>query len=105
MLLMIKGILNGILKMIISVLNIFLIPVNALFENLFPDMTISINTFVTFVNTYVGGFLSYFFSILPPTFRGILVIWLTFIVAYYTIHYVYIGIVKVFDIIQKIKFW
>lgn len=102
---MIKGILNGLLKMIISVLNIFLIPVNALFENLFPDMTNSINTFVSFVNTYVGSFLSYFFSILPPIFRNILVIWLTFVIGYYTIYYTYLGIIKIFNIIQKIKFW
>lgn len=102
---MIKGILNGILKMIISILNIFLIPVNALFENLFPDMSNSINTFTSFVNQYVGGFLSYFFSILPPIFRNVLVIWLTFVVGYYTIYYTYLGIIKIFNIIQKIKFW
>ena len=76
---MIKAIINGLLKLIMSILNVFLLPINALFENLFPDMTTAIGTFNTFVNTYVGGTFSYFFSILPPIFRNLLVIWFTFL--------------------------
>lgn len=102
---MIKSILNGILKVITSLLNIFLLPINTLFENVFPDMSSAINTFNNFVQTYVGGSLSYFFSILPPTFRGLLIIWLTFLVSYYSIYYTYLAIVKLWTIIQKIKFW
>jgi len=102
---MIKSILNGLLQMVISILNIFLTPINALFENLFPDMTNAISTFNTFVSTYIGGTLSFFFSILPPIFRSLLVIWFTFVVGYYTIYYTYLGIIKIFNIIQKIKFW
>ena len=63
---MVKALLNGFLKMLISVVNLFLTPINLLFENLFPNMTNAITQFNTFVNTYVGGTLSYFFSILPP---------------------------------------
>ena len=91
--------------MITSVVNIFLIPINALFENVFPDMTNAISQFNTFVNTYVGGTLSYFFSILPPIFRSMLTIWFTFVIAYYTIHFTYITVIKVWAIIQKVKFW
>lgn len=102
---MIKAILNGLLKALTSVLNILLLPVNALIENLFPNMANSIATFNSFVSQYVGGSLSYFFSILPPTFRGLLIIWLTFVVSYYSIYFVYLGIIKIFKIIQKVKFW
>lgn len=102
---MVKALLNGFLKMLISVVNLFLTPINLLFENLFPSMTSAINQFNTFVNTYVGGTLSYFFSILPPIFRGLLVTWLTFVVGYYTIHFTYTTAIKVWGIIQKIKFW
>ena len=77
---MIKAIINGILSLIISILDIILIPVNALFENLFPDVSSMISTFNTFVTTYVGGGLSYFFSILPPIFRGLLVTFITSVV-------------------------
>ena len=102
---MIKAIINGILSLIISILDIILIPVNALFENLFPDASSMISTFNSFVQTYVGGGLSYFFSILPPIFRGLLVTFITFVIAYYGVYYTYVGIKKIFDIIQKIKFW
>lgn len=102
---MINALLKGILSIITSILNIFLLPINALIENIFPDMSNAIGTFNTFINTYVGGTLSYFFSILPPIFRGILVIWFTFVIAYYSIYYTYIGILKIWNVIQKIKFW
>ena len=102
---MIKAIINGILNLIISILDIILIPVNALFENLFPDVTSMISTFNSIVQTYVGGGLAYFFSMLPPIFKGLLVTFITFIIAYYGVYYTYIGIKKIFDIIQKIKFW
>lgn len=102
---MIKAILNGLLTALTSVLNILLLPVNALLENLFPDMSNSISIFNSFVSQYVGGSLSYFFSILPPTFRGLLVVWFTFVISYYTIRFTYLGIIKLFKIIQKVKFW
>ncbi len=102
---MIKAILNGILNFIIKVLDIVLIPINALFTNLFPDVSSMISTFNNFVNTYLGGGLAYFFSLLPPIFRGLLSTFITFTIAYYGVYYVYVGIKKIFDIIQKIKFW
>lgn len=102
---MIKAIINGLLKIIMLILNVFLLPINVLIENLFPDMTQAIGTFNTFVNTYVGGTFTYFFSILPPIFRGILVVWFTFLISYYTIYYTYHGLIKIWGIIQKIKFW
>lgn len=102
---MIKAIINGILNILMKVIDIVLTPLNLLFDNLFPDVGNMISTFSTFVNTYVGGTLSYFFSLLPPIFRGLLTLFITFVIAYYGIYYTYIGIKKIFDIIQKIKLW
>lgn len=102
---MIKALINGILKLVIKVLDIVLTPINLLFVNLFPDVSSMISTFNNFVNTYVGNGLSYFFSMLPPIFKGLLVSFFTFVIAYYGIYYTYIGIKKIFEIIQKIKFW
>ena len=48
---MIKSLLTGILKIIVKVLNIVLLPINLLIENIFPDMTTSIQAFNNFVNT------------------------------------------------------
>ena len=102
---MIKALLNGILKMLTFVINLFLLPINALFNTLFPDMSSAIGNFNTFVNTYVGGTFTYVFSILPPIFRSVLVIWFTFLISYYTIQFTYKTSVKLWTIIQKIKFW
>lgn len=102
---MIKAIINGILGVLMKLIDIVLTPLNLLFDNLFPDVSNMISTFTTFVNKYVGGTLSYFFSLLPPIFRGLLVTFLTFVIAYYGIYYTYLGIKKIFDVIQKIKFW
>lgn len=102
---LIKALLNGILNVITSLLNIFLLPINALIENIFPDMSSAISTFNNFINNYVGGTLSYFFSILPPIFRGLLVLWFTFVIAYYSVYYSYLAIIKIWNVIQKIKFW
>lgn len=102
---MIKAIINGILNICMKVIDIVLTPINLLFDNLFPNVSSIISTFNTFVTTYVGGSLSYFFSILPPIFRGLLITFITFVIAYYGIYYTYIGIKKIFDVIQKIKLW
>ena len=52
---MAKAILKAILKMITSLLNIVLLPINALIENIFPSMSTAIQSFTNFVNNVVGG--------------------------------------------------
>ena len=102
---MIKSIINGLLNVLMKVIDIVLTPINLLFDNLFPSASDLISTFSTFVTTYIGGTLSYFFSLLPPIFRGLLITFFTFVIAYYGIYYTYVTIKKIFDIIQKIKLW
>ena len=102
---MIKAIINGLLNLLSSVISLVLTPINALINNLFPSMSSAISTFNTFVTTYVGGTLAYFFILLPPIFRGLLVTWFTFVIAYYGVIYTYLGIKKLWQVIQKIKFW
>ena len=102
---MIKVILNGLLSALTGVVSFLLTPVNALVENLFPDMANSIATFNNFVDTYLGSNLAYFFSMFPPIFKSLLVLFFTFCIVYYTVHFTYISLVKIFTIIQKVKFW
>lgn len=102
---MIKALINGILNLLLKVADIILTPLNLLFENLFPNVSNMISTFSTFVNTYIGGALSYFFNLLPPIFRGLLITFLTFVIAYYGVYYTYVAIKKIFEVIQKIKLW
>lgn len=102
---MIKAILNGIIGLAKKLITIVLTPLNLLIANLFPNMASAISTFNTFVNTYIGGTLSYFFSLFPPIFRSLLIIWFTFVIGYYGFIYTYKGIIKIYQIIQKIKIW
>lgn len=102
---MIKAIINGIMKLVTSILNIVLLPVNTLIANIFPNMSTAINSFTTFVNTYIGGTLGYFFSLLPPISRSIIVLWFTFLITYYGVVWSYSLIIKIYNVIQKIKFW
>lgn len=102
---MIKAILNGLLSALTGVVSFLLTPVNALVENLFPDMANAIATFNNFVDTYLGSNLAYFFSMFPPIFKSLLVLFFTFCIGYYTVYFTYIALVKIFTIIQKVKFW
>lgn len=102
---MIKAIINGLMSLVTSILDIVLLPVNALIENIFPDMSNAINTFSNFVSTYIGGSIGYFASILPPISRSIIILWFTFLISYYGVVWSYTAIIKIWNVIQKIKFW
>lgn len=102
---MIKAILNGLLSALTGVVNFLLTPINALVENVFPDMANAIATFNNFVNNYFGSNLSFFFSMFPPIFKTLLALFLTFCIGYFTVHFTYTAIIKIFNVIQKVKFW
>lgn len=102
---LINAILNGLLSMITNLLNVLLLPINLIFENIFPDFTDAIANFNNFVTSYLGSILGFFFNLFPPIFKSILFLWFTFLGAYYGIRFAYLGAIKIFNIIQKIKFW
>lgn len=102
---MIKALLNGLLSALTGVVSFLLTPLNSLVSNLFPNMASAIATFNSFVSNYLGSNLSYFFSMFPPIFKSLLVLFLTFCGAYYTVYFTYIAIVKIFNVIQRVKFW
>lgn len=102
---LIKAILNGILNALVGVVSFLLTPLNNLVSTLFPNMASAIGTFNGFVDNYLGSNLAYFFSMFPPIFKSLLVLFFTFCITYYTVYFTYIALVKIFTIIQKVKFW
>ena len=102
---MAKAIMKVIMKLVSSVVDIVLIPINALIGGIFPDFSNAISNFTSFVTNYVGGTIGYFASILPPITRSIIGLWLTFLVVYYGVAWSYSLITKIYNVIQKIKFW
>lgn len=102
---MAKAIFNVIFKILKTILNIVLLPINTLIVGVFPDFSNMISKFNNVVSTYIGNGLSYFAYMLPSTARNLIVVYLTFLISYYTISYSVHAIIKLFKIIQKIKFW
>lgn len=102
---MAKALMNVIMKLVTSVINIVLIPVNALLAPLFPDsLSTAISNFTNLLNR-IGGIISWFTTLLPPIFKSLVLMALSITVAYYTIAWSYTLIVKIYNVIQKIKFW
>lgn len=91
--------------MLIFIVNLFLTPINAIFNIIFPDLSGYISTFNTMVDTYLGTAIGFFSHMFPPTFLSLLVLWLTFVGAYYGIRFTYNTSIKIFNLIQKLKFW
>lgn len=102
---MFNAIFKGILSVLGWVLDLVLTPINLLIDNLFPNMASYIELFTTFITRYVGGILAYFSNFIPPFTKQVILMWLIFLIAYYGIAWGYSLIIKIWNLIQKLKFW
>ena len=102
---MAKAIFKVLFSIIKKIVEIFLIPVNLLIVNLFPDLSSIISTFNSAINQLIGGTLGYFATILPPITKNIILLWLGILISYYTIIFSFHLIMKVIAIIKAIKIW
>ena len=102
---MIKLLFEVIFKMITALLNVVLLPLNLLIANAFPNLNSMISTFNTTASTVLGSGMGFFASLIPPITRSMILLYLTLLVAFYTISIASYVIIKVFTIIRNIKFW
>lgn len=102
---MANAIIKALFKLILSFLNIILYPLNTLITQIFPDVSNVVSTFTTFCNTFLTGSLAFFGGFIPPMTKGIVILWLTFLIGYYPGVWLWNATIKVFNVIQKIKFW
>lgn len=102
---MARAIFKVFFSIITALVNIVLIPINALVSNFLPDLSLIISKFNYVLNNYLGRGLSWFFHILPSGVRSLVLIYIVILISYYTITLTIHGILKVYHIIQKIKFW
>lgn len=100
-----KFFFDTLLNFLVTVANIFLAPINTIVVNYFPDVSSLITTFTNAVNNYLGNGLSYFFSILPPGTRTLLGLYVTILIAFYTISFLVHAIIKIIEIIKAVKIW
>lgn len=102
---MVNALMQGILDMLGWLLDLVLTPVNLIVDNLFPSVAGLINVFTEFIQNYLGGGISYFAQFIPPITRGVISFWLVFLIAYYGVVWGYTLIIKLWNLIQKLKFW
>lgn len=102
---MAKAIFSVLFKIIKSIVNVVLAPINLLVANLFPNFSSLITAFNNSVNMYLGNGMSFFLHFLPPTCRTLILLWLTFLISYYSISLSIHAILKVYKLIKQIKIW
>lgn len=102
---MFKILFDVLFGVISGIANVVLTPINLLVATLVPDTARLISTFNAAVNYFIGTPLNYFFSILPSNCRTFVILYLTFLVGYYTISISVHAILKVYTIIKNIKIW
>lgn len=102
---MVNAILNGFLNAVNSIINVLLTPLDNLVTSLFPNMSSILTNFNTFVSTYLSSGLGYFMTLFPPLTLNVIKFALTFAIAYGTGSITYWTFTRIYELIQKIKFW
>ena len=100
---MAKIIFNVLFKIIIATVNTILLPINGLVSTLFPNFSSLITTFTLSVSVFINSTFTWFINILPPYTKTAIIVYITFLISYYTISITLHYILKVFQIIRNIK--
>lgn len=101
---MIKALLNGILTAITQIINLVCLPIDTLITNAFPDLTTSIDKGISGIDQLFSN-ISYALGFVPSSLIETLILILTLQIAFITLMISYHGITRVYNVIQKIKFW
>lgn len=99
-----QAIFNVLFGVIVGLANIFLAPINAIVSTFIPDLSSAINSFTSGLNL-VSSLFSYFSYLVPPNTRALIVLYLTFLISYYTISFSVHAIIRIVEIIKKVKVW
>lgn len=97
--------LDFITSLIADVINLFLFPIDSLLTFLFPDLSGAIATFNNGITMLVNAPIGYIAYHIPPLTTSMIVIFITILIGYYSIIWIYRGIILIPHVIHKIKFW
>ena len=100
-----SGLVDLVLSLVGKIISIVLYPINALFETFLPDLSNMITYYSEFLSIMVAMPINYVLHLFPPVTRSIILLWFFILISYYSIIWVYRGIILVPKIINKIKFW
>lgn len=101
---MFKLLFNGLTAILANILSIICWPINQIIVNIVPDLSDKITFITDNLNNVFSG-LSWAISILPATIVTTLLFILSLEVAKHTIFTSTHALIKVWNLIQKIKFW
>lgn len=104
---MAQAILSALLNFIIAIVNVVLTPINLLIANLFPDFSTMLTNFNDAILILGGNAMKFITTIIRffPIFSNCIVIYLTFLITYYTISISAHAILKIWKVIKAIKIW
>lgn len=95
---------NFILKIVMTIIQLICLPLNALFDNVFPDF----DKYITIINNGLNSAfspLSWAISIIPPLVREVLLFIFTIELSIVLIMKSTRLTARVWSILQKLKFW
>lgn len=100
----VEKLFKAFMSVVFSIIQIICLPLNALFNNVFPDFSSWLSRINTTLRSALSGF-SWAFSIIPPAVRTliamILPVELALLVIFKSTHLT----AKAWKILQKLKFW
>lgn len=91
-----------ILQLIMSLVSLILSPLTSLVSRLLPNLSGPVTTIANFIDTMLAN-IGYFFSMLGPTTRGAILLYLNILGIFFTIYASYIVIEVAIHLITKIK--
>lgn len=93
------------MQYLVWVANLVLTPINSILTEFFPNLNDIVTMFESFITTYITPFINYFFHLLPPNAMNLCLIYISCLVAFYTITLAIHVLIKAFEIIKSIKIW
>lgn len=102
---MAKAIFKVFFAIIKKIVDILMTPINLLVVNLFPNLSQIITTFTQASTRLLGGLMGFFAHLLPPTTRLVILLWLSVLISYYGILFTAHVVLKIIEIIKKVKVW
>lgn len=101
---MIQAIFRFLMNMLATLIQIIVWPINQVITSTLPDISSKINEVTTGFSSLFGG-IGWALGLLPPGILPVLLFILTVEIAKHTIYVSTHTLMKVWTVLQKIKFW
>lgn len=101
---MFKALFNIILDLLATIVQLVCFPINAALTAALPDLSAKLSQLNSNISGIFGNF-SWIINILPSIFLEFLLFIIAVEIAKYTAYISMHGIIKVWNLFQKLKFW